>query len=161
MNDSKHIKTFFIPDLAQKFLISNPHTIYNNLKEIRISFSYEFGSYNTYNPIAMKMILSLEALGIKCKQKNKKIKLSFGKSRIISKIYTYLDISLLDFLTLLVKMPLQRNVNSMLKTTEYFIFPGFPSKLFFPTWERKAILTFHFPPKQAYLSFFLKNAYFD
>jgi len=160
----KHIKYLYLPDFANKFLLSNPYQPLQAFKSFQLCLSYVFSTYNAYNPMIIKLIPTLESLGTtKGRHFNQRIKFTFGKQRLVTKIFIMVNYKNPTFEAFLfcTKMPLGLRVYSSHKAGEYFISPGFIPVFLFPSWERKPILSVNIPNDKRLLYFFHKTAYLD
>jgi hypothetical protein len=160
----KHIKYLYLPDFANKFLISNYYQPLQTFKSLELNLSYIFSTYKAYNPMMIKLMPALESLGItKGEYCNQRIKFTFGKQRIVTKIYITINYKhpTFEFFLFCTKMPLGQKVNSRQKAGGYFISPGFMPIFLFPGWERKPILSMNIPEDKKRMNLFNKAAYLD
>jgi hypothetical protein len=165
VNFSKFKKFIYFPDFANKFLLSDQNNILP-LKNYNIYFKYIFTNQDTYNPLAIKKFLMMESIYPKrCSSSSNIIKLKFTKNRCHSIIFMKLNLDeFVPFYSFYVKRPVNITTatNSLLKQTKYFIFPGFISQLWFPSWERNVVLDLKAAYKTNSYSFLMhKTAFFD
>jgi len=138
---SKFNKFIYFPDLANKFLFSNYHSI--SMKE-SIYLRYIFTNKQAFNGIPIKAILMIESIyPQRAKTKTRLIFLKFAKTRCHSFIYVKFTVKeLYGFLPLFTIKPVSTRVlKSYLSSSKYFIFPGFVSHLQFPSWNRSVQLS--------------------
>jgi hypothetical protein len=158
----KFFNYIYLPDLANKFLVTNPYSL--KPKNSTVYFKYVFTNYTTYSPTAIKALMILESIyPLRSMSNSKIITLKFTKPRCHSTVYLPVNLNTLtQFLPYYIKKPC--NINSILtsyqKSSKYFIFPGFISHLLFPSWERTVLLSFNIPKDKA-LTLFHKSAFFD
>jgi hypothetical protein len=161
----KHIKYLYLPDFANKFLISNHYQVLQTFKDLELNLSYVFSTYKAYNPMIIKLIPALESLGItKGEYLNQRINFTFGKQRLVTKIYITINYKnpTFEFFLFCTKIPLGgQRLNSSQKAGGYFISPGFIPIFLFPGWERKPILSMNIPKHKKRMNLFNKTAYLD
>jgi hypothetical protein len=160
----KHIKYIYLPDFANKFLISNPYRPFQAFSSFKLNLFYIFSTYKAYNPMIIKLIPALESLGTtKGSYFNKHIKFTFGKQRLVTKIFITVNYKnpTIEFFLFCNKIPLGNRVYSSHKSGDYFISPGYIPIFLFPGWERKPILSMDIPYDKRLLNLFHKTAYLD
>jgi hypothetical protein len=160
----KHIKYIYLPDFANKFMISNPYQPLQAFSSFQLCLSYIFSTYNAYNPMIIKLIPALESLGItKGVYLNQRLKFTFGKQKLVTKIFITVNYKnpTFEFFLFCTKIPLGSRVNSSHKAGEYFVSPGFIPIFLFPSWERKPILSMSISKDKRLINFFTKTAYLD
>ena len=162
MNSS--IKYLFLPDISQKFLLSNPHSVLKALKNFKITFSHIVSSKDQFNTLAMKIILELESIATykTIATRTKTLKFTFGDTRPVSKILLVQDFSqVIEYLPLLKKLPAKDFWRTETQSTELVTFPGFTPYTFFSGWERHPQIKMNFPRTHSQFSSFMKTAFFD
>jgi len=162
---SKFKKYIYFPDFANKFLINAIENI-PSFKQYKINFEYIFRTTNSLSRTPLQAFMNIESIYPKrCSSTSKVIILRYSKAKCHSVVRLSLTLDeFLSFYPYFPKKPLNMDkaFKIYIKANKYFFFPGFISRLQFPRWKYKVLLSLRSIKQDSKKMFMIhKSAFID
>jgi len=149
----KFNKYLIYPDLANKFLHASLEHLRKETESFKIYLKYIFTNNEPFSYFGLKAIMMMSSVYPKrCWYTSRMIIVKFSKARCHSIVYMTLVFNeYAELMSYYSRSPTTINMilNSHLKESKYFTFPGFIKHLKLPSWDRKVNMVIEARSSQA------------